>query len=138
MPSATALEPLAGYRRYAPAEMSGRARAFYANIARRRTVRDFDSAQVSREVLEHCLLAAGTAPSGANQQPWFFTVITDSSVKRKIREAAETEEREFYAERAPPEWLEALAPAWHGPKQTLSRRCACADRDLRSKIRRSR
>jgi len=117
MPSATALEPLAGYRRYAPAEMSGRARAFYANIARRRTVRDFDSAQVPREVLEHCLLAAGTAPSGANQQPWFFTVITDPSVKRKIREAAEAEEREFYAERAPQEWLEALAPLGTDPNK---------------------
>lgn len=110
MRGATALEPLADYRRYAPAEMCERARAFYANIARRRTVRDFDSAEVPREVLEQCLLAAGTAPSGANQQPWFFTVITDPSVKRKIREAAEAEEREFYAERAPQEWLEALAP----------------------------
>ncbi|MEQ1820265.1 MAG: nitroreductase family protein, partial [Terricaulis sp.] len=105
MPSETALEPLAYFRRYAPAEMYERARAFYANIARRRTVRDFDSAAIPREVIEQCLLAAATAPSGANQQPWFFTIITDPSVKRKIREAAEAEEREFYAERAPQEWL---------------------------------
>ncbi len=116
-PSATALEPLADYRRYSPTEMCERARAFYANIARRRTVRDFDSAQVSREVLEQCLLAAGTAPSGANQQPWFFTVITDGSVKRQIREAAEAEERQFYAERAPQEWLEALAPLGTDPNK---------------------
>ncbi len=104
------LEPLAGYRRYPATEMCEKARAFYVDIARRRTVRDFDTAEVPREVIEHCLLAAGTAPSGANQQPWFFTVITDRSRKRQIREAAEAEEREFYAERAPQEWLDALAP----------------------------
>ncbi|MGD9815200.1 MAG: nitroreductase family protein [Hyphomonadaceae bacterium] len=117
MTSATSLEPLADYRRYAPAGMSERARAFHTNIARRRTVRDFDSTPVPRDVLEQCLLTAGTAPSGANQQPWFFTVITDPSVKRNIREAAETEEREFYAERAPQEWLEALAPLGTAPNK---------------------
>lgn len=117
MTSATSLEPLADYRRYAPAEMSERARAFHTNIARRRTVRDFDNTPVPRDVLEQCLLAAGTAPSGANQQPWFFTVITDHSVKRNIREAAEAEEREFYAERAPQEWLEALAPLGTDPNK---------------------
>ncbi len=105
-----ALEPLANYRRYAPDEMRERARAFYADIARRRTVRDFDPAEVPRDVIEQCLLAAGTAPSGANQQPWFFAVITDRSRKRRVREAAEAEEREFYSERAPQEWLDALAP----------------------------
>jgi nitroreductase len=61
-------------------------------------------------VIEQCLLAAGTAPSGANQQPWFFAVITNNTRKRQIREAAEAEEREFYAGRAPEEWLDALAP----------------------------
>lgn len=112
-----ALEPLANYRRYLPAEMCERARAFYSNIARRRTVRDFDSTAVPREVIEQCLLAAGTAPSGANQQPWFFSVITDSDRKRQIREAAEAEEREFYAERAPQEWLDALAPLGTEPNK---------------------
>lgn len=105
-----ALVPLADYRRYLPAEMCERARAFYSHIARRRTVRDFSSAAVPREVIEQCLLAAGTAPSGANQQPWFFAVITNNTRKRQIREAAEAEEREFYAGRAPEEWLDALAP----------------------------
>jgi iodotyrosine deiodinase len=104
------LEPLAHYRRYPPVEMCERARAFCSDVARRRTVRDFDPAEVPREVIEQCLLAAGTAPSGANQQPWFFTVITDGPRKRQIREAAEAEEREFYAKRAPQEWLDALAP----------------------------
>jgi nitroreductase len=111
------LEPLIDYRRYPPAEMCERAHAFRADIARRRTVRDFDPAEVPREVIEQCLLAAGTAPSGANQQPWFFTVITDHSRKRQIREAAEAEEREFYAERAPQEWLDALAPLGTDPSK---------------------
>ncbi len=104
------LEPLPDYREYPAAEMCERARWFRADIARRRTVRDFDSREVPREVIEQCLLAAGTAPSGANQQPWFFSVITDPARKRRIREAAEAEEREFYAGRAPQEWLDALAP----------------------------
>jgi nitroreductase len=65
---------------------------------------------VAREVIEQCLLVAGSAPSGANLQPWHFVVVSDASVKRRIREAAEAEEREFYAQRAPQEWLDALAP----------------------------
>lgn len=104
------LEPLPDYREYPEQEMRERARWFYSDIARRRTVRDFDSRPVSREVIEQCLLAAGTAPSGANQQPWHFTVITDPDCKRQIRLAAEAEEREFYDHRAPQEWLDALAP----------------------------
>jgi nitroreductase len=102
--------PLADYREYPPAEMAARARAFADDLARRRTVRDFADRPVPRGILEDCLRAAGTAPSGANQQPWHFVVVADSQVKRRIREAAEAEEREFYAHRAPPEWLEALAP----------------------------
>ncbi|MBI3368147.1 MAG: nitroreductase family protein [Burkholderiales bacterium] len=70
----------------------------------------FDRRNVPRGVIESCLLAAGTAPSGANQQPWFFSVIGDPGRKRRIREAAEREEREFYAGRAPQAWLDALAP----------------------------
>jgi nitroreductase len=73
-------------------------------------VREFDPRPVPREVIEQALLAAGSAPSGANQQPWFFCVIEDAERKRRIRAAAEQEEREFYAGKAPPEWLEALAP----------------------------
>ncbi len=104
------LEPLPAYREVPPSEMIERARHFYREMERRRTVRDFDSRPVPREVIEQCLLAAGTAPSGANQQPWFFSVITDPEHKRRVREAAEVEERTFYSERAPQEWLDALAP----------------------------
>jgi iodotyrosine deiodinase len=104
------LEPLPAYREYPPPEMIERARQFYREMQGRRTVRDFDTRQVPREVIEQCLLAAGTAPSGANQQPWFFSVITDAEHKRRVREAAEVEERSFYNERAPQEWLDALAP----------------------------
>jgi iodotyrosine deiodinase len=103
-------EPLPDYRSYPPAEMAARASAFHANLIRRRTVRDFDSRPVSREVIESCLLAAGTAPSGANLQPWHFAVIENAEAKKRIRVAAEEEERAFYSGRAPKEWLEALAP----------------------------
>src|ERR671913_1482496 len=104
------LEPLSTYRSYPPEEMVDRSRAFYETIRRRRTVRDFAEKPVPREVIEYALLAAGTAPSGANLQPWHFTVITDPNMKRRIREEAEAEEREFYNGRAPQEWLDALAP----------------------------
>lgn len=103
-------EPLSTYRAYPPEEMIARAQAFYEVIRRRRTVRDFSDRPVPREVIEAALLAAGTAPSGANLQPWHFTVITDPSTKHRIREAAEVEERDFYNGRAPQEWLDALAP----------------------------
>jgi nitroreductase len=103
-------EPLPGYREYPQPEMLERACAFRADMARRRTVREFDRRPVPREVIEQCLLAAGTAPSGANQQPWFFSIITDPAHKQRVREAAEAEERSFYNERAPQEWLDALAP----------------------------
>lgn len=86
------------------------ARAFADDLARRRTVRDYASTPVSRAVIEQCLRAAGTAPSGANQQPWRFVAVQDAAIKHRIREAAEAEEREFYAHRAPDEWLDALAP----------------------------
>lgn len=92
------------------AQRSERAHAFADELAVRRTVRDFTSQPVPREIIEACLRAAGTAPSGANQQPWRFVAVSDSAVKKRIREAAEAEEREFYAYRAPDEWLQALAP----------------------------
>jgi iodotyrosine deiodinase len=104
------LEPLSAYRAYPPEEMIARAQAFYEHIRRRRTVRDFSDKSVPREVIEYALLAAGTAPSGANLQPWHFTVIMAPETKRRIREAAEIEERDFYSGRAPQEWLDALAP----------------------------
>lgn len=112
---ACVLEPLPAYQEYPVPEMAARARDFRDEIARRRSVRDFEARAVPREVIEHCLMAAGTAPSGANQQPWFFAVITDPARKRRIREAAEAEEREFYAGRAPQEWLDALAPLGTDP-----------------------
>jgi iodotyrosine deiodinase len=104
------MEPLPARPRLPEAEMQARASAFLALHASRRSVRDFDNAPVPRGVIEACLLAAGRAPSGANQQPWFFSVITDPARKKRIREAAEAEEREFYDKRAPEEWLQALAP----------------------------
>jgi len=104
------MEPLTGFRTWPEAEMVERAADFHTGICRRRTVRDFSDQPVPRAAIESCLLAAGTAPSGANQQPWHFAVIADPARKKRIREAAETEEREFYNGRASAEWLEALAP----------------------------
>ena len=98
--------PLTG----SPADLHSRARVFRELSLARRTVRAFSTAPVAREVIEECLLVAGSAPSGANLQPWHFVVVSDPAVKRRIREAAEVEEREFYSERAPQEWLDALAP----------------------------
>jgi iodotyrosine deiodinase len=89
------LEPLPAYRSYPPEEMAARAKAFHADLVRRRTVRDFDSRPVPRDVIESCLLAAGTAPSGANLQPWHFAVIEHAAAKRRIRSEAEIEERAF-------------------------------------------
>lgn len=90
-------------------ERLARARMFADEMATRRTVRDFSSKLVSRAVIEACINTAGTAPSGANQQPWHFVAISNLEVKHRIREAAEKEEREFYEHRAPDEWLQALA-----------------------------
>jgi iodotyrosine deiodinase len=104
------LIPLDGYQQYTDEEMIGRAQAFYDSMRRRRTVRDFSSRVVPREVIENCLRTAGSAPNGANMQPWHFVVVSDPDIKRAIREAAEEEERRFYSQRATPEWLEALAP----------------------------
>lgn len=107
---APVFEPLPDFRAYPPEEMEARARDYHAELRRRRTVRDFAPTPVPRAAIEQALLAAGTAPSGANLQPWHFTVIEDPAVKRRIREAAEAEERAFYSGGAPQEWLDALAP----------------------------
>lgn len=102
--------PLTSYREYPVAEMTARAAAFYEDMRRRRSVRTFSPRLVPRDVIENCLRAAGTAPSGANLQPWHFVAVQDPALKRRIRRAAEAEEHELYSRRAPPEWLEALAP----------------------------
>ena len=104
------LVPLTTWREYPPDEMRRRAAEFHAELNRRRTVRTFTDRAVPRQLIEDCLRAAGTAPSGANLQPWHFVAVADSAVKSRIRAAAEQEEREFYGGRAPGEWLEALAP----------------------------
>lgn len=91
-------------------ERIARARAFRELIASRRTCRMFSDAPVPRAVIEEAVLAAGTAPSGANHQPWHFAIVCSPELKHSIRLAAEKEEREFYAGKAGQEWLEALAP----------------------------
>ncbi len=101
--------PLASYDEYPPAEMERRATGFRAEAMRRRTVREYSDRPVPRRVIEECLRAAGTAPSGANHQPWHFVVVSDPEVKARIRVAAEDEERAFYNGGAPQEWLDALA-----------------------------
>jgi iodotyrosine deiodinase len=87
-----------------------RASAFYQGLKTRRTCRHFTDAPVPREVIEAALLTAGTAPSGANHQPWHFAVINSAERKRALRHAAEAEERAFYAGKASREWIDALAP----------------------------
>ena len=91
-------------------ELLSRAQEFYEIMHRRRTIRDFSDRPVPRAVIEYCIRAAGTAPSGANLQPWHFVAISDRALKHEIRIAAEKEEKEFYEHRAPKAWLEALAP----------------------------
>jgi nitroreductase len=104
-------------------ESRGAVQAFLAAMRRRRSVREFSPEPVPRDIVDAAIEAAATAPSGANRQPWKFVVVEDPEVKRRIREAAEAEEREFYEKRAPPEWLDALAPLgtdWHKPFLTVA------------------
>ncbi|WP_417488776.1 nitroreductase family protein [Maricaulis sp.] len=102
--------PLTGYVEYGPAEMLSRAAAFAKHLKRRRTVRDFADRPVDPEIVKHAIDAAGTAPSGANHQPWHFVVIQDPARRKALREAAEKEEKAFYEGKGGEEWLEALAP----------------------------
>jgi len=102
--------PLTTHRQLSSEEMKRRATSFRDEMQRRRTVRQFSTHPVPREVIDDCLRTAGSAPSGANMQPWHFVVVCDPELKRKIRVAAEEEEHAFYNGRAPKEWLEALAP----------------------------
>ena len=101
--------PLAFDERPLP-DMQEDARAFYELIRQRRTVRDFSDRAVPKDIIENALRAAGTAPSGANMQPWHFVAVSDPAIKSAMREAAEVEEREFYEHRASEEWLKALEP----------------------------
>lgn len=105
----TSTIPLPPRPAFDEAERLARAQTFAALLHTRRTVRDFSAEPVPREVIAACLYAAGSAPSGANQQPWRFVAVANPALKRRIREAAEAEEREFYERRAPKEWLDALA-----------------------------
>jgi iodotyrosine deiodinase len=111
--------PLVGYVDVTEAERLGRVEAFRTQMCTRRTVRDYSDRPVDRRIVEAALLTAGSAPSGANHQPWFFTVIESAQARRQIREAAEAEEREFYATKAPQEWLDALAPLGTDPDKAF-------------------
>ena len=102
--------PLPDYREYPVQEMRQRLNDFYTEVNRRRTVREFSDRAVPRDIIETALMAANTAPSGANLQPWHFVAVSGSATKQKIRDAAEIEEREFYEHRATSEWLAALEP----------------------------
>ncbi|MGB3487802.1 MAG: nitroreductase family protein [Xanthobacteraceae bacterium] len=107
--------PLPDYVERPPQDMQARAEAFYDGIRRRHTVREFSNRPVPRQLIETCLKAAGTAPSGANHQPWHFSAIGSAAMKARIRTAAEEEERAFYAGRAGAEWLAALKPLGTDP-----------------------
>jgi iodotyrosine deiodinase len=100
--------PLPGWHERPVEEMRARAQAFLEHMRTRRTVRDFSDREVPRDILERCILTAGTAPNGANRQPWRFVVVGDPEIKRRIREEAEKEEQAFYGGRASDEWLAAL------------------------------
>ncbi|MBL8815476.1 MAG: nitroreductase family protein [Planctomyces sp.] len=98
------------HRRWSRAEEHFRAAGFAAHMLTRRTVRDFSSEPVDSETVDECLRVALSAPSGANQQPWKYVVVSNPGTRKELREAAEAEEREFYQNRAPDEWLKALSP----------------------------
>ena len=102
--------PLPDYHEYPQEEMIQRSADFYDEIRKRRSVRQFSSRSVPEEIIANCIQAAGSAPSGANMQPWYFVVVTNPQIKQRIRLAAEAEEHEFYQQRAPKDWLAALAP----------------------------
>ncbi len=106
-------------------EMRQRAESFFDLMKQRHSTRDFADTPVPLDVIMKCLETAGRAPSGANQQPWHFVVVTDPEIKHKIRLAAEEEERAFYAGRASEEWLEALAPLGTDADKSFIDRAGC-------------
>ncbi len=101
--------PLPDRRDFSDQEMAERAEKFLAEMKARHSIRDFAPTPVPRSVIEDCILAAGRAPSGANRQPWHFVAVGDPAMKKRIREAAEAEERAFYDGKAGDDWLAALA-----------------------------
>ncbi len=101
-------EPYNEYKEYPQSEMFARSEALYAEMKRRRTVRHFSDRAVPKEVLENCLRVAGLAPSGANHQPWYFVVVTDQELKKRLRTATEEVEEAFYASGRTRKWVEAL------------------------------
>lgn len=103
---------------YSETDTIDRSRSFYKWMDERRTVRDFSSKPIPKEVIDNLILTASTAPSGAHKQPWSFCVVSDPALKTQIRKAAEEEEYESYNKRMPPEWLNDLKPLqtdWHKP-----------------------
>ncbi|HKL88360.1 MAG TPA: nitroreductase family protein [Salinibacter sp.] len=111
------------FSEYPPEQMRERAAQFYERMAQRRSVRDFSDRPVPRELIKDAIRTAGTAPSGANQQPWQFVAVDDPDLKQEIREAVEDEEKKTYEERMPDEWREALAPLgtdWQKPYLTTA------------------
>jgi len=102
--------PLKTYQEYPVDEMRQRSIDFCKEMHRRRTIREYSDRPVAKEIIEQCIATAGSAPSGANIQPWYFVAVSDAEIKSEIRSAAEVEEREFYATKASEEWLKALEP----------------------------
>ena len=105
------------FQRFAADEMDARSQDWLEHLRLRRSVRDFSTESIPLDVVERCIEAACQAPSGANKQPWTFVLVTEPEVKRRIREAAEKEERAFYNGRAPDSWLEDLDPLGTGPEK---------------------
>tara|TARA_Y100000590_G_scaffold459183_1_gene615642 strand:- start:849 stop:1517 length:669 start_codon:yes stop_codon:yes gene_type:complete len=106
----TKLVPLKNIEHLNNEEMELKSRNFYETMKQRRTVRDFAKKDISRSIIDNCILTAGTAPSGANMQPWHFAISGYGDVRKVIRQQAEKEEREFYKSKASAEWLKALEP----------------------------
>jgi len=102
--------PLDDFIEYSHDEMIARSRQYYEDIKRRHSIRYFSDRPVPREIIDNCIKAAGTAPSGANHQPWFFGVISSPGAKAEVKQKAEEEEQAFYQNRAPDDWLNALDP----------------------------
>lgn len=104
------MTPLARYPKRSQEQMRMRVLTALERLSTRRSIRDFSDSPVPRDIIETAIKAAGSAPSGANHQPWHFVAISNPDIKREIRKAAEAEEVEFYGGRAPEDWLDALAP----------------------------
>lgn len=113
------------FERLSMADQHARLEAFHARMVSRRTVREYSNEPVSDEIIDRALAVAGSAPSGANQQPWRFVVVREPEIKRRIRKAAEQEEHEFYERRAPQEWLDALAPLGTGTDKPFLEAAPC-------------